>query len=387
MSFRLVTHTPTIGAAPGETVTGRVEIHNDGTSAAVYTIAVVGLDQGEHGAASAAPAIQIPIDVGQSATLDVPVAVPRTLGIGQHAAAFEVTSNRPSDRAVLTPFTLSIASVARVELVATPSTIRARRRAKFHLDVTNNEPQQVDVTLIGDAQDVDVDFTPSAFTLLPGQHSVSKGTIRGPRHWAGEPTQHNVLITARGRAASTSVTAAYVQKPLFAHRLRMVLAAVTVVALWLAAIGGAAFWLASRDNGTDATADGLVGVDTDGDGIIDSFRDANGNVVTGTDTDGDGIPDQFVDVNGNVVTGLDTDGDGIPDKIVDANGKPVEGVDTDGDGVPDSLSDGSATIGDESASAPDKAPEPTILRGTVSIDGDPSRVSIDLSPLTLGATP
>lgn len=384
MSFRLVTHTPTIGASPGESVVGRVEIFNDGTSDAVYTVSVVGLAQDPLTETAAPPPLQVPVLAGTSATADVVVVVPRTLGIGQHAAAFEATSNRSSDRAALTPFTVSIQSVARVELVPQPSTIRARRKARFHLDVTNNEALPVDIALSGEAPDVTVSFSPPAMSLQPGQRAVAKADVRGPRHWSGERTQHNILITARGRASSTSVTAAYVQRPLFAHRFRMVVAGLTVIALWLAAIGGAALWLSNRDDGTEASAT-IVGVDTDGDGIPDAFRDADGNPVTGTDTNGDGIPDEFRDADGNPITGTDTDGDGIPDTLVDAEGRPLKAVDTDGDGKPDTLSNGAPLPDDLPATAPE--PQATILRGTVEIDGDPTAVAIALTPIELGAPP
>ncbi len=384
MSFRLVTHTPTIGASPGESVIGRVEIFNDGATDAVYTVRVVGLAPDPLHESAAPPPLRMAVPAGTSATADVVVAVPRTLGIGQHAAAFEATSSRSGDRAALTPFTVSIQSVARVELVPQPSTIRARRKARFHLDVTNNEALAVDIALSGEAPDVTVSFSPPAMTLQPGQRAVAKAAVRGPRHWSGERTQHTILITARGRASSTSVTAAYVQRPLFAHRFRMVLAGLTVVALWLAAIGGAALWLSNRDDGTDAGAV-IVGIDTDGDGIPDAFRDADGNPVTGTDTNGDGIPDEFRDADGNLITGTDTDGDGIPDTLVDAEGRPLKAIDTDGDGKPDTLSNGAPLPDDLPATAPE--PQATILRGTVEIDGDPSAVAIALTPIELGAAP
>ncbi len=384
MSLQLTALTPTVGAAPGETVTGRIEVHNDGSTDAVCSVAVVGLTPDDLDESAPAPAVKISVPAGSTIVSEISIAVPRALGIGQHAAAFEATSDRPGDRAVLTPFTVSIVSVARVELVPQPSTIRARRRADFHLDVINNEPQQVDISIVGEAPDVQVSFTPSVFSLRPGQRAVSKGHVKGPRRIAGENLQHNILVTARGRASTTSTTAPYIQRPLFAHRMRMGLALLSVVALWLAAIGGVALWLSNRDNGaSDATAE-LIGVDTDGDGIIDAFFLADGTPVTGTDSNGDGIPDVFVDADGNVIIGLDTDGDGIPDAIVDGQGNKIVAVDTNGDGIADALSDGSPL-----ASADDSVvagPSTTVLRGTVNADGDPTAVAITLVPIELGAT-
>ena len=97
-------------------------------------------------------------------------------------------------------------------------------------------------------------------------------------------------------------------------------------------------------------------LDSDGDGILDSFEDLNSDLdndpsTNPTDTDGDGVPD-YLDI--------DSDNDGIPDNVeaqttsgyvppslVDANSNGVDDayenganiglipVDTDGDGLPD----------------------------------------------------
>ena len=76
------------------------------------------------------------------------------------------------------------------------------------------------------------------------------------------------------------------------------------------------------------------GIDTDGDGIIDSFdTDGDGKIdTTFVDTDGDGISDtiaQDTDGDGLIDTvSSDTDGDGVIDTVV---------ADTDGDGLTDTI--------------------------------------------------
>lgn len=391
MTIRLDVLTPIVDGAPGRSTVGRVQIHNDGVDDVTCTIGIVGLASNQPDDSTPSRPIVVVVPTGSSLTCEVPVHVPSTLGVGQHAAAFEVISDTPGDRAALTPFTLAIASVARVELTPTPSTIRARRRASFHLDIANHEDQPVDIVLEGESPDVEVRFEPDRFRLLPGQRAVATGRIKGPRLLTGETTQHNILVAARGRSATTSVNAAYVQRPLFAHRLRGLLAAVTVIALWLGAIGGVALWWSGRDDGTTADAAQVTGVDTNGDGIPDAFFDADGNPVTAVDTNGDGIPDSFLDADGNPIPGTDTDGDGIPDTVVGPDGKPLVAIDTDGDGVPDALSDGStssaggATAG--SGEMADAGPRSTVVRGTVEAGGDPSNVSITLAPIELGAPP
>ena len=373
---------PTIDTAPGEIALGRLEISNEANSDATYRVSVVGVG-------SESTPFHVTVAAGTTVICDVPIQVATVLGIGQHAAAFEVTSSRLDDPALLSPFTISIASVERVVLTATPSTVRARRRASFHLDVENNEAAPVTVHLDGSAPDVEIAFTPDRFDVAPGQRVVSTAKVKGPRHWSGEPTQHNLLVTARGRASSTSITTPYIQRPVFAHRARMLIAGFTVIALWLGAIGGVALWLSNRDADEADASTTIVAVDTNGDGIPDAFFDVDGNPLVAVDTDGDGVPDSFTDADGNPITGTDTDGDGVPDSFVDADGNPITGVDTDGDGVVDTFLDANGNpitpADDAQTTAP--APTSTVLRGTVEADGNVDDVQIALAPIALGAPP
>jgi len=114
-----------------------------------------------------------------------------------------------------------------------------------------------------------------------------------------------------------------------------------------------------NDGITDANeADGLGGpADADGDGVIDGFTDADGDGLDDTtaatplpitDTDGDNQPDHLdLDSDNDGLTdviesgGGDTDGDGMVDGFTDADNNGfhdgsagTEGTDFDGDGIP-----------------------------------------------------
>ncbi|MGA4668645.1 hypothetical protein ACPCG0_02400 [Propionibacteriaceae bacterium Y1923] len=96
-----------------------------------------------------------------------------------------------------------------------------------------------------------------------------------------------------------------------------------------------------------------------------TFAAGSGGGLDGVDTDGDGIPDTFS--NG----GIDTDGDGIPDKW------PGGGIDTDGDGIPDTWP-GSTTNPGTGGSGP-KDP----FGGAQT--GGPGDIDVDTTELDTGA--
>src|SRR5690606_6642889 len=128
--------TPVVDAAPGEAAFGTLRLHNRGSTPATVRVRTVGLDgtvAGNGNGNGHRPPTPAAVTVPPGQVFDVPVAidVPATLGIGDHAAAFQVMSERIGDRPLLVPFTVSVASVERVELTPYPSTIRGRRRANF----------------------------------------------------------------------------------------------------------------------------------------------------------------------------------------------------------------------------------------------------------------
>ncbi|MEM7292315.1 MAG: OmpA family protein [Pseudomonadota bacterium] len=97
--------------------------------------------------------------------------------------------------------------------------------------------------------------------------------------------------------------------------------------------------LDANGDSVTATATGMVGGDSDNDGVPDEDEIINGTDPNNPDTDGDGIPDGIEnnDSDGDGINdGLepDSDGDGIPD-ATEVGPDPNNPQDSDGDGIPD----------------------------------------------------
>lgn len=375
MSVRVGVLTERVEAAPGEIAAAQVALRNEGASEATVRIRVVGLD----GTTAGDSGVVVAVPGGTDTTCFVPVPVPAELGIGDHAAGLEVHTDRPGDRPSLAAFTVSVASVERVELTPVPATVRGLRRAKLRVDVANYEPVPVELELRGESPDADVQFKRPHVRVLPGQHALVSGRVKGPRRWAGEPTQHTLVLTGQGRSSATTSTAVFIQRPLFARRLRGGMAALLVIALWLGAVGGFVWWW--RQHGDAApVADGTYQTfDTDGDGVPDLYVTADGQRITAVDTDGDGVPDLFTLPDGQQVRGVDTDGDGDPDAFTDLAGNPVADPRS---GEPPS---GQIAADDEADDSRRAAPSSAVVRGTVQAAGDVDGIAITLTPISLAA--
>ncbi len=400
MTFQALAFDERIDAAPGDLVTGRLQIDNRADVVEEFTVRVVGLDAGP----SSAPLPTLRVSVGprESAICELPIRVPASIGSGEHSAAFEVSSSEAGTRAQLSSFTLSISSLAGLTVTASPSPVRGRRSAKFHVDVINHDSDAVAFTLVGESQDVRLKFARPEFQLASGERGTTPVKLRAPQKWSGESVQHNLIVTAQGRASTSSITVPYVQRPVFAHASRALMAAALVIALWVVAIAGVFAFVQNRQDASDrAAAASTTGVDTDGDGIADVFYDENGLVVAAPETidlDGDGVPDGHVDADGDlipVVTAVDTDGDGIADVFVESDGTVVDDPSTGADGSGDAdqiassapFPDG-AGDGDAVPVAARTGPTSTTFSGTITADGDVdiTETRIVLRPISLAGS-
>ncbi len=239
--------TPLLEVVPGRPVIGRIRVVNDTTRDTVYRIRVVGID---------APTEWRPVGggavpAGTEVHVEVPIQVPDLLGTGRHPVGVEVTSDQASERPGLASFTVSVESVADVLLRAEPSIIRGSTRGKFRLDIENRESTPLTLELVGGATDITARFKPAEVHLNPGERASTKGKLKGRRRWSGDPEQHFVTLTARGRSSSTSITTRFVQRSMFPWKFRRFVALLVVLALWLA--GAAAYvWYQNNKKADEA---------------------------------------------------------------------------------------------------------------------------------------
>ena len=362
--------TASLDAAPGEVLAAMVRVNNTSAVPVTHRATPIGLGD-ELGDVWKGQALVVPAN----SVLDLPVQipVPPSFGIGHHAVAIEVETG--ADVPVLLPLTLAIASVERVELRATPTPLRGRRKVKFVLDVVNREPHTVELLLESETPDVDVSFEMPTMTLGPGQQSWTRGRVRGPRKLVGDRTQHNLKLVARGRAASSSIAVPYIQRPVFAYRLRSAVAVAAVLALWMGAMVLVSQRYVFNKTNDDVSAPTTSVVEPAGD---DGSVPIPGAADAGTGDGSDGTADSG-DSPGEA-SASDEPGDaGGGDGSGDAGGGDAGGGDGSGD-----AGDGADEAGSPDGTEGPTADTPVEVRGTIDVAGGSiDGVTITPAPMSL----
>jgi hypothetical protein len=381
MTIRFETLTSTIDAAPGETVGGKIRLSNESSENATVAVRVIGVGPGSADATSGEQVVHLP--AGETLDVDVPIVVPDLLGIGQHAAAFEVRTRLQGP--LLGSFILSVPSVERILIETVPGTIRGKRRPKFILDLTNNEAQPVTFVVDGSANNVRVRFEEDHFQLAPGERASTRAKVRGPRRVFGQPTQHNLLLSARGVASSAAITTPYIQRPLIASRIRSIVAAITVVALWAGGMVGLYQW--DRSQQADSADQSSLTVDADGTG--QELTSPSDSGATGSDP------------------ATSTDGSGSDNNTAEpTNSEPATSDNASSDSDSDSSDSSDSSAGSDNAADKDQAskssdqaaastPTSTTVTGTITLATDDAESSTDaldgvvikLRELQLGEAP
>ena len=323
--MRVETLTPVVEAAPGARARWRLRVENDGRVPVGYRLRVIGFDP----ANVLQPPPRGPLDAGASDELDLELLIPDAFAAGHHSIAIEVTPDRPGVAPVIAGLTVTVGTIDDIALAVVPSTIRARRRARFRVDIDNRSNEVREVELEADSAELSIEMQPDRVVLQPGERVRTTGRIRAPGHFVGDPRQHSLTVAARSRSAPAYAPATFQQRALFPRGLRTMLAMLLIVAIWGGALGAGYLWWTSRQ---DESAETAPLVDTDGDGIVDTPGDQL------IDTDGDGQPDTVAAVVAEQVAAGDQQeppqpgGSGLPTRTsmggtVAADGGQATGVD------------------------------------------------------------
>lgn len=193
--MRVLADTRHLEAEPGKTVTLTLEVVNtddviDGVSAHV-----VGLPA-EY--VSAVPAM-LPLFPDTAGKVTLGLAVPLSHPAGRHPLMVEVISHGTDNPARYLDVDLDVTARPGLRLESRPRVMRARRGARYVLELTNTGNVPLDVAMDGVDPDrnVQTTFAPERRRVEPGGTAPILMSARGPRMFTGAEVDRTIVIAAR----------------------------------------------------------------------------------------------------------------------------------------------------------------------------------------------
>lgn len=234
--------TQLVEAEPGATATVVVEVVNTGEIIDGISARIVGLPEQ---AVTAEPAL-LPLFPDTSGQVRLNVDIPRTLAAGRHALGIEVVSHGARLPSQYLDLDLDVTPRPLLSAGARPRMIRARRSARFVLELRNEGNIALDVSLSA----VDADRAVRT-RLSPPQLRIEAGAVapvllevRGPRMFTGGEIDRTVTVESSARMlgadddpglaepAVQETTVRLRQRPLISRGMLTALVLAGIIALW-----------------------------------------------------------------------------------------------------------------------------------------------------------
>jgi hypothetical protein len=244
--MRASTDNRVVDIAPGEPGDVVVEVVNTGEVIDGISANVIGLPEE---CVASAPAM-LPLFPSSSGRLTLSLNVPATYPAGRHPLTVELVSNGARVQSQFLDVDMNVGPRPSMAVASTPRIIRARRSARFVLDVRNDGNLPLDISL--QAADLDrsakVAFTPQQLRLDPGMAAPVLLHVRGPRMLTGADAERPVQVVASATRADLppdadpttdsvpvperELTVKLRQRPTLSRGLLTALILLGIIALW-----------------------------------------------------------------------------------------------------------------------------------------------------------
>ena len=290
--MRILSTVALLEAAPGESVDLTLDVVNTEQVIEGVSARVIGVPESIVRAHPSTLAL-FPDTQGE---ITLTFVVPGTFPAGRHPLTIEVCGSTPAARPVHHDVELLVAARPRMALRASPSMIRARRRATFTVETVNRGNIPLDVALRARDADRSLNTTisPSAVTVAPGEAVVSTIVATGPRRLFGSDLDRALTVEASAADVEDSLSLMLRQRPLISRGLLTVAILLAILAVWaviflfgirnvlgadpVSKVAPASFFAASAGSGT---AGGSPAGALSKDGVVDA---GVGGTLTGVVT-------------------------------------------------------------------------------------------------------
>lgn len=242
--MRVATDTRLLEVEPGASADVVVEVVNTAQVIDGMTTRVIGLPAET---VTASPQL-LPLFPDTAGQVTLSLAVPATQPAGRHPLTVEVSSQGARLAPAYVDVDMHVSAHPALGLAVHPKVIRARRSARFVLELENqgNVPLQVSLRALDPDRAITAEFGPESLRLEPGATAPVVLRVRGPRMLTGAEIDRSVTVEASATRAdapqdddgepeiqaSQSTTVRLRQRPLISRGLLTILILAAIVALW-----------------------------------------------------------------------------------------------------------------------------------------------------------
>lgn len=243
--MRASTDTQLLEVDPGSATVVVLDVVNNGEVIDGITARVIGLADE---CVTAHPAL-LPLFPDASGQITLSLAIPNDHPAGRHPLIVEVVSHGAQAPSQFLDMDLDVTARPGLQLGAVPRVIRARRSARFVLELTNqgNVPLDVSLRAVDAERSTSAEFQPPTVRIAAGAVAPVLLRVRGPRMFTGGEVDRTVIVQADAarvdQAPPADMTTTVVpgnhettvrlrQRPLISRGLLTALILMSIIALW-----------------------------------------------------------------------------------------------------------------------------------------------------------
>ncbi|MCL3861865.1 carboxypeptidase-like regulatory domain-containing protein [Actinotalea sp. K2] len=230
--MRVLSTVDVLDVAPGGAGEIPLEVVNTGTVIDGVTAHVLGLPVD---LATSRPAV-LPLFPDATGHMVVQLDLPSTFPAGTHPVTVQVTGQVPGGDVVHHDVSVVVGSRPDLALAASPTVIRARRRATFEVQVRNQGNVALDVALRANDSDrtLQCAITPSTVSVEPGATARCAVQVKGPRQLVGGDRDRPLRVEATALDQHEVVSLVLRQRSLLSRGLLTALVLLAIVGVWAA---------------------------------------------------------------------------------------------------------------------------------------------------------
>lgn len=191
--------TQLIDISPGGSAEVVLDVRNTSTIIDGVTTRIIGLPA----AGVTSKPMMLPLFPDASGQVTLSVGVPASYPAGRHAVTIEVASVGAGLPSAYLDLDMLVAPRLELSLNCRPQVIRARRQARFVLELANagNVALDVSLTAVDADRAVSTAFSPPRLRIEAGSVAVCVLRVRGPRMITGAELDRTLTVQASGMAA------------------------------------------------------------------------------------------------------------------------------------------------------------------------------------------